>query len=326
MNLPNVPATLSQERIGINIVAEALARSNLIWRETPVTDMGIDGQIEYVNKQGQATGQLVAAQVKTGPSYLIQGPNGHWAFYPAKKHREYWERFPVPVLLLLCDPSTRAIYWIDARQYLRTPSTAKRQAILIPQTQTLTPDVRDRLYEGTGLGGEGFLDVETLLTTLFDRRTGRENFDVSFFDLFAMGLTNVVHTLYFDAAVALTVAEARTKIINMTALDEDFMFEYTEFIAAQQISDVPFSECMIDWYDHRLVPSWMGRLTSRGQQLVQLVDDLERRYRASGVLVANDKLHAMQVTFVRMDWSSDHWNRIDLCGDLQRVHRDAVQQ
>ena len=64
MNLPKVPATQYQERLGINIVAETLARMNLVWRETKSIDVGIDGQIEFVNEEFEATGQIVAAQVK----------------------------------------------------------------------------------------------------------------------------------------------------------------------------------------------------------------------------------------------------------------------
>jgi hypothetical protein len=93
MSLPKVPLTQYQERIGINIVAETLARLNLVWRETPSTDVGIDGQIEFVNETGEATGQIIAVQVKSGPSYLREGANNSWAFYPSEAHRRYWEQF-----------------------------------------------------------------------------------------------------------------------------------------------------------------------------------------------------------------------------------------
>lgn len=52
---------------------------NLVWRETPSTDVGVDGQIEFVNERGEATGQIVAVQVKSGPSYLREGANNSWA-------------------------------------------------------------------------------------------------------------------------------------------------------------------------------------------------------------------------------------------------------
>ncbi len=76
MELPNFSAESVQERIGVNQVALTVSELGQIWRETPMADVGIDGQIEYVDGQGNATGCLVAAQVKSGPSYLIEAAGG----------------------------------------------------------------------------------------------------------------------------------------------------------------------------------------------------------------------------------------------------------
>ena len=43
--------------MGINAIASAAVSLNLIWRETNQADAGIDGQLEYVNEFGQATGR-----------------------------------------------------------------------------------------------------------------------------------------------------------------------------------------------------------------------------------------------------------------------------
>jgi Domain of unknown function (DUF4365) len=66
MDLPKYQTTNTTERLGVNAVAEAIARLGLIWRETPMADVGIDGQIEYVNKEGYATGRMIAVQIKSG--------------------------------------------------------------------------------------------------------------------------------------------------------------------------------------------------------------------------------------------------------------------
>jgi hypothetical protein len=70
MTFPKYGATNQQERLGVNAVAEAVARLGLIWRETTSADVGVDGQIEYVAPDGAATGRMVAVQVKSGPSFL----------------------------------------------------------------------------------------------------------------------------------------------------------------------------------------------------------------------------------------------------------------
>lgn len=70
MSFPKYNQTNSQERLGVNAVAEAIAKIGQIWRETPMADVGVDGQIEYVNPEGFATGRMIAVQIKSGPSFL----------------------------------------------------------------------------------------------------------------------------------------------------------------------------------------------------------------------------------------------------------------
>ncbi|MFZ4703196.1 MAG: DUF4365 domain-containing protein, partial [Candidatus Methylumidiphilus sp.] len=109
MVFPRYNNTNSQERLGVNAVAETMARLGLIWRETPMADVGIDGQIEYVDKEGFATGRIIAAQIKSGPSFFKE-KDDNWTFYPEDKHRFYWERFPLPVLIILHNPETNFSY------------------------------------------------------------------------------------------------------------------------------------------------------------------------------------------------------------------------
>ncbi len=61
---PPLPANLQQERAGVLAVATELIRLGLIWRETLMADVGIDGQIEFADDEGRLTGLLVAAQIK----------------------------------------------------------------------------------------------------------------------------------------------------------------------------------------------------------------------------------------------------------------------
>lgn len=87
-----LPANFQQERAGILAVTLELNRLGLIWRETPIADVGIDGQIEFADDAGRLTGRLVAAQIKSGESYFQDGGD-EWGFIPHDKHRFYWERF-----------------------------------------------------------------------------------------------------------------------------------------------------------------------------------------------------------------------------------------
>ena len=60
---PKVPATAMLERLGINAVAFAPIQLNLIWRETMVSDVGVDGHLEFVDERNSATGRTVGVQV-----------------------------------------------------------------------------------------------------------------------------------------------------------------------------------------------------------------------------------------------------------------------
>lgn len=64
MNLPKFPQTSKTERIGVMHVATILTEMGLIFRETSNSDTGIDGYIEEVNNNQEATGRLLAAQIK----------------------------------------------------------------------------------------------------------------------------------------------------------------------------------------------------------------------------------------------------------------------
>src|SRR5690349_21713482 len=98
MNKPNVSENYYKEREGVLKVALELNSYGYIFRETSNGDVGIDGQIEQVNEKGEATGKIVAAQIKSGNSYLVDKGDYFW-FYPQEKHRNYWCVFPLPVIL-----------------------------------------------------------------------------------------------------------------------------------------------------------------------------------------------------------------------------------
>lgn len=67
--LPIVSLNYFTEREGVIAVERIVNELRCIWRETINKDVGIDGQIEHVDERGNATGHLVAVQVKSGTSY-----------------------------------------------------------------------------------------------------------------------------------------------------------------------------------------------------------------------------------------------------------------
>lgn len=319
--LPKASESYLQERIGIAAVAQALAKLGVIWRETDTGDVGIDGQIEYVDDEGRATGHIVAAQVKSGASYFRDGGDS-WLFYPAEKHKFYWERFPVPVVLFLHDPDLDVVYWVDVRQHLRSAERSST-SIQVPKAQVLHKVAKHSLFAGTGASGRPFMKLDELLKVLVSTHTGNASFPISYFDLFSNGLTNICRSLYFGMDLAMEIAESKLDGdhgISLGSREQDFLFGYTELLMGQHIANIPFSDCLIDWYDRELQPTWLASLSSRGRALIGLIDDLEEKYVLAGHLSKrSDGIRVAQEDFLSIVWSPSHYRRLERISDFQKA-------
>jgi hypothetical protein len=325
MNFPKYHQTNSQERLGVNAVAEAIAKIGQIWRETPMADVGIDGQIEYVSPEGFATGRMIAVQIKSGPSFFKES-KGDWVFYPEEKHRFYWERFPLPVLIIIHNPETNLSYWQDARQVLRVAKSTDAKGIIIPKSNVLQSTGAQTLFKGFAVKDQDFMSVEEVLDYLIKAKSNNASFPVSYFNLFCSGLTNICRSLYFGMDVAITVAEVELHNQNspfgvgMGDSEHNFLFEYIKFIVHQHIADVDFSDCMIDWYDRAMQPSFMAPLTSRGKELVRLIHELECRLKAEDRIEDTGLLRVAQEGFVQLLFTTSEIQRIELTNKVQREY------
>lgn len=325
MNFPKYHQTNSQERLGVNAVAEAIAKIGQIWRETPMADVGIDGQIEYVSPEGFATGRMIAVQIKSGPSFFKES-KGYWVFYPEEKHRFYWERFPLPVLIIIHNPETNLSYWQDARQVLRVAKSTDAKGIIIPKSNVLQSTGAQTLFKGFAVIDQDFMLVEEVLDYLIKAKSNNASFPVSYFNLFCSGLTNICRSLYFGMDVAITVAEVELHNQNspfgvgMGDSEHNFLFEYIKFIVHQHIADVDFSDCMIDWYDRAMQPSFMAPLTSRGKELVRLIHELECRLKAEDRIEDTGLLRVAQEGFVQLLFTTSEIQRIELTNKVQREY------
>ena len=102
----------AQGRTGVHLVGLKVSHE-LGWtfREKPTSDIGIDGEIE-VKGQGQSShGRVMAVQIKCGPSYLKNKTATGHLFRGDYTHLKYWTDFSVPVIIILCDPSTGQCWW-----------------------------------------------------------------------------------------------------------------------------------------------------------------------------------------------------------------------
>lgn len=125
------------DRIGIQAVGEQFERAGYIFREQPISDYGIDAQIEFV--EGEiVTGKLIALQIKTGTSWFQESTEEGYVFRGDNEHLKYWIEHSLPVLIILHNPETKISYW----QAIKTENvipTDKAWKIIVPKIQRINP-------------------------------------------------------------------------------------------------------------------------------------------------------------------------------------------
>lgn len=159
------------------------------------------------------------------------------------------------------------------------------------------------------------------------------SFPVSYFDLFCLGLTNLCRSLYFGMDIALKIAEFKLQNqnsqfgtgIGLGDSEHVFLFNYIKFIVHQHIADVDFSDCMIDWYDMKLQPSFMAPLTSRGKKLVHLIHNQEVKLKSDGKIPDTGHLHAAQEGLVELAITPTELQRIDLINKFESEYARSLR-
>lgn len=123
-------------RLGVNIMEQRVLETGHLFREQSISDYGIDAHIEI--KDGEtATGRLIAAQIKAGPSYFSrEDENGFW-HYVTDRHRDLWINHSLPVILVLCDVYRRFCYYeiVSDETCVRARDGWK---ILVPKHKTIS--------------------------------------------------------------------------------------------------------------------------------------------------------------------------------------------
>lgn len=112
MNLPIYdPKTKTGEK-GVRLVADAV-EDNLGWifRTKRKTDVGIDGEIEIVTNENMTTGRLVSVQIKCGNSFFEEETQTGFVFRGDLIHLKYWLDHSLPVIVILCNPTSNCCYW-----------------------------------------------------------------------------------------------------------------------------------------------------------------------------------------------------------------------
>lgn len=133
------------DRTGISEVSKLISQMGLIFREQPVGDYGIDGQIEIFDGE-YANGKLIAVQVKSGKSYFNEIRNSNIIYRGEKKHYDYWINHSLPVILVLYNPEEDKCYWEEVNRKTAIV-TGKDWKMEIPLSNVLDSGSKSQLIK-----------------------------------------------------------------------------------------------------------------------------------------------------------------------------------
>ncbi|MBJ8342080.1 DUF4365 domain-containing protein [Antrihabitans sp. YC3-6] len=131
------------EQAGVAL-CQLLVRHTLHWifREQKTSDYGVDAHVE-TRENGEATGRLLALQIKTGESYFSEPTVDGWIFRPNDRHIAYWLGHSLPVFIVLVDVENQRIYWqLLSSESIKVTDRGAR-TVHVPASNTIdnAPDV-----------------------------------------------------------------------------------------------------------------------------------------------------------------------------------------
>jgi GTPase SAR1 family protein len=137
----------SRELILVGHAIAIAAEAGQIFRPVAWADWGIDGEIEFKDTKGQASGQRVYLQLKSGDSYLYRRARDDAEVFTIKKARQakYWLSQAYPVMLVI-RTSDGKIRWMNVTDYLQRHGADTPQVVFEgePFTALNVARLRDR--------------------------------------------------------------------------------------------------------------------------------------------------------------------------------------
>jgi HEAT repeat protein len=118
----------SSELFLVGEAFKVVAEAGHIFRPTSNSDWGIDGEIEFKDEKGHASGKRVYLQLKSGDSHRHKRKSDSKEIFTIKnpRHVEYWQSHAYPVFLVIRDSAGR-IRWMNITDYLRWHGAGIRQ-------------------------------------------------------------------------------------------------------------------------------------------------------------------------------------------------------
>ena len=117
----------SRELILVGHAYAIVAEAGQIYRGYTNSDHGIDGEIEFKDDEGRASGKRLYVQLKSGDSYLKKRQRDGAEVFQIKNPRwaDYWQQQAYAVMLVI-RTSDGEIRWMDVSAYLKRESAGGR--------------------------------------------------------------------------------------------------------------------------------------------------------------------------------------------------------
>jgi small GTP-binding protein len=127
--------TQALEQILTGHMQAICGEANQIFRELTKFDYGIDGEVEFKNDAGKASGKKIYVQLKSGSSYLRTRKTDEKEVFDVKdpRHLEYWMNQLADVYLVIrqTDKSGQEkIRWMNVTRYLKQRKDKKSRQIV----------------------------------------------------------------------------------------------------------------------------------------------------------------------------------------------------
>lgn len=117
--------TQALEQILIGHMMAIAGEANQIFRPVAMSDYGIDGEVEFKDRDGKASGKKIYVQLKSGNSYLRTRQRDGSEVFDVKdeRHLDYWVSQPVDVYLVIRQQDEmrgeETIRWMNVTRYLK---------------------------------------------------------------------------------------------------------------------------------------------------------------------------------------------------------------
>lgn len=144
-------ASIDNESRELILIGDAFAiagEAGQIFRPTPNSDWGIDGEVEFKDYAGKASGARVYLQLKSGDSHLSKRKNDGAEIFKIKhqRHAEYWQQQAYQVMLVI-RTSDGFVRWMNVTEHLQRQRKVVKQIVFEgePFTAKNLLRMRDRL-------------------------------------------------------------------------------------------------------------------------------------------------------------------------------------